>query len=283
MGARLREARFGQDRRLFRIDWIEPSKNRLVRNPENTVILSESKGERRRPYTVRMSDLFGEPDAAEMIVELRPTQRDANRVTVRVGQKAGKKKPRVVATLTVRLIADMDLRVGQAWTDELAKQVEGGVGIDKAMRSAMTRLSRRAMSGWMLRGKLKTAGHTHAVIHQVLERLAELDLLDDEQFGRSLVRETMARKPAGPALLKQKLFQKGIRGALADRLVAEATADTESQHDAAIAFARKKAASMASLDKTTRDRRLYGQLARRGFDPDTIRAALDAVKQGDSA
>eukprot|EP00752_Nemacystus_decipiens_P013508 g11966.t1 len=228
-----------------------------------------------------MPDLFGEPDAAEVIVEIRPTQRDANRATIRVGLSEkikGGKKPRVVATLTTRLIADLDLRVGQAWTDALAKQVEGGVGIDKAMRSAMTRLSRRAMSGWMLRDKLKTAGHSHAVIDQVLERLAELDLLDDEQFGRALVRETMARKPAGPALLKQKLFQKGIRGALADRLVAEATADTESQHDAAITFAQKKAASMRNLDATTRNRRLYGQLARRGFDPDTIRAAMDAVR-----
>ena len=227
-----------------------------------------------------MPDLFGDESEAEQIVAIRPTQRDANRATIRVGVEGAKKKPRVVATLTTRIIADMGLHVGQAWTDELAKQVEGGVGFDKAMRAAMNRLSRRAMSGWMLRDKLRQLGHGNAVIDQVLERLAELDLLDDEQFGRSLVRDAMAHKPAGPALLKQKLFQKGIRGALADKLVAEATADTEAQHDAAIAFALKKAASMASMDATTRDRRLYGQLARRGFAPDTIRAAMEAVKRG---
>ena len=215
---------------------------------------------------------------------IRPTQRDANRATIRVGRKGdsatpGRKKPRVVATLTVRRIADLDLHAGQVWNDELATLVESNVGIDKAMRSAMTRLSRRAMSGWMLRDKLKTAGHEHVVIDQVLERLAELDLLDDEQFGRALVRETMARKPAGPALLKQKLYQKGIRGSLADRLVAEATADRDEQQDAATAFALKKAASMMRLDRVTRERRLYGQLARRGFGPDTIRAAMEAVRQ----
>ena len=153
------------------------------------------------------------------------------------------------------------------------------MGLDKAMRSAMRRLSQRSMSGWMLRDKLKTQGHEHVVIDAVLERLAELDLLNDEQFGRALVRDTMARKPAGPALLKQKLFQKGIRGALADKLIAEATADQDAQQDAAIAFARKRAGSMASLDKATRERRLYGQLARRGFDPDTIRTAIEAVKR----
>lgn len=236
-------------------------------------------------YTGCMPDLFGQEDEPEVIVAIRPTQRDANRATIRVGRKGdsatpGRKKPRVVATLTVRRIADLDLHVGQVWNEELAVLVEGSVGIDKAMRSAMNRLSQRAMTGWMLRDKLKRQGHEHVVIDQVLERLAELDLLDDEQFGRALIRDTMARKPAGPALLKQKLYQKGIRGALADRLVSEATADRDEQAEGAIAFAVKKAASMANLDKTTRDRRLYGQLARRGFGPDTIRAAMDAVKRG---
>ncbi len=225
-----------------------------------------------------MPDLFGQDDAQEVVVEIRPTQRDANRATIRVGPPKAK-KPRVVATLTTRLIADLGLRVGQAWTPELAKQVEGGVGFDKAIRAAMTRLSRRSMSGWMLAGKLKALGHEPAVIEAVLERLAELDLLDDERFGRALIRDVLSRKPAGPALLKQKLYQKGIRGSLADRLVAEATADGDAQRDSAVAFARRKAASMADLDKPTRDRRLCGQLARRGFGPDTIRAAMEAVQR----
>jgi regulatory protein len=233
-----------------------------------------------------MPDLFGESEDSEQIVAIRPTQRDANRATIRVGRPGdsatpGRKKPRVVATLTVRRIADLDLHVGQVWTDELAEQVQANVGVDKAMRSAMSRLSQRSMTGWMLRDKLKKQGHEHVVIDQVLERLAELDLLDDEQFGRSLIRDTMARKPAGPALLKQKLYQKGIRGAMADKLIAEATADRDEQAEAAIEFAKKKARSMAKLDKTTRERRLYGQLARRGFGPDTIRAAMEAVKRDD--
>jgi regulatory protein len=228
-----------------------------------------------------MADLFGQDQAQETIVEIRPTQRDPNRATIRVGVAGAKKKPRVVATLNSRSIADLDLRVGQAWTDALARRVEAGVGYDKAMRAAMNRLSQRSMSGGMLRDKLKTLGHEAVVIDAVLERLAELDLLDDEKFGRALVRDQIARKPAGPALLKQKLYQKGIRGSLADKLVAEVTDDRESQQDAATEFAKKRAASMARLDKQTRDRRLYGQLARRGFTPDTIRAAMDAVKRGD--
>lgn len=233
-----------------------------------------------------MPDLFGQDDAQEVILELRPTQRDANRATVRVGlpvRKADgtKRKGRVVATLSSRAIADLGLHVGQVWTEALALEVEVGVGFDKAMRAAMNRLSRRAMSGQMVRDKLRMLGHEAVVVAAVLERLADLDLLDDERFGRALIREVMARKPAGGALLKQKLYQKGIRGSLADRLVSEATSDSDAQRDAAEAFARERAASMARLDAATRRRRLYGQLARRGFDLDTIRYAMQAVGRDD--
>lgn len=230
-----------------------------------------------------MADWFGEDAAQEKILAIVSTQRDANRATVRVGLSArkadgGRRKGRVVATLTARAIADLGLQAGQVWDDRLAEQVEAAAGLDKAMRAAMNRLSRRLMSGWVLRDKLKTLGHSEAVIDAVIDRLTELDLLDDEQYGRALVRDTQARKAAGPALLKQKLYQKGIRGALADRLVAEATADEDTQRDAAAAFARRRAATMTHLDTPTRRRRLYGQLARRGFDPDTIRWAMDAVE-----
>lgn len=232
-----------------------------------------------------MPDLFGDEPEQEVILAIKPTQRDANRATVRVGSSqrkadGSKRKGRVVATLTSRAIADMGLQVGQDWTPQLAKEIEAATGLDKAMRAAMNRLSRRSMSGWMVRDKLRTLGHEGHVIDAVIERLGELDLLDDEKFGRALIRDTLSRKPAGPALLKQKLYKKGIRGSLADRLVQEATGDPDGQREAAITFARKRAASMAHLDGATRKRRLYGQLARRGFDPDTIRWAMEAVDQG---
>jgi regulatory protein len=119
------------------------------------------------------------------------------------------------------------------------------------------------------------------VIDQVIERLSELDLLDDRAFGRALIRELTRAKPAGPNLLKQKLYAKGLDRQLIDELVADATADLDEQADGATAFARKKARSMQHLDPDQQKRRLYGQLARRGFTPDAIRTAMDAVLRDD--
>ena len=213
------------------------------------------------------------------IVAIRPTQRDPNRATIRVATQEGR-KGRVAATLNQTKIHELGLSVGQVWDDALAQRVADAALYDKAFRSAMTRLARRAMSRGMLDDKLRQAGHGDEVRAAVFNRLDDLGLIDDEAFGKALIAETTRSKPAGPRLLRQKLFQKGIDASLIDRLLEDHeqhTAQQDDPHADAIAFARKRAASLARFDDATRRRRLYGQLARRGFDPDTIRAAMDAA------
>jgi len=217
------------------------------------------------------------PDDPKLkITALSPTARDPHRLMVRVG--TGDKKGKVMATLSTRLINDLGLYPGQPWDDTIAQQVEDAKGFDKAFRAASNRLARRAMSRWMIDDKLRQLDHTPGTRAAVLDRLEELDLINDEQFGQMLIRSVLSRKPAGPMLLKQKLFAKGIRGALADRLVAEATDDPDEQRDTALAFAEKKLATMGRLDPDARYRRLYGQLARRGFNSDTIRHVMETLR-----
>lgn len=217
------------------------------------------------------------PDEPKLkITALSPTARDPSRLMVRVG--TGEVKGKVMATLSTKLITDLGLCPGQPWDDALAQTVEDAKGFDKAFRAATRRLARRAMSRRMIDDKLRQLEHSAGTRQQVLDRLEQLDLIDDEQFGRMLVRAEMSRKPAGPMLLKQKLFAKGISGSLADKLVTEATDDPDEQRDTALTFAQKKLATMARLDPDTRYRRLYGQLARRGFKSDTIRHVMETLR-----
>jgi regulatory protein len=84
-------------------------------------------------------------------------------------------------------------------------------------------------------------------------------------------------------LLRQKLYQKGIGRSLIEKLVGEAT-DAQDLAPGAVELARKKLRSMQRLDIDTRKRRLYGLLARRGFNPDTISSVMaelaDEIQQG---
>lgn len=204
------------------------------------------------------------------ITAIRPLARDADRVAVRVGR-------RTVATLSIKQVAELGLAVGQAYDDALASRLADAEAYDKALRDAMSRLNRKPLSRRQLDTKLRDNGHDADTRRNVLDRLEELNLLDDEAFGRVIIRNLLTRRAAGPRLLQQKLYDKGLDRAVIDRLIAE-TVTTEDQADQAVTFARKKLASLQRHDPATRRRRLYGALARRGYTPDTISAAMSALR-----
>ena len=178
-----------------------------------------------------------------------------------------------MGTLPISKVEDLGIEVGQVWDDAMAERVAQAGVYDKALRQAMNRLNRRAMSRRDLGRKLHGLGYDEPVREAVLDRLTELQFLDDEVYARALIDATMRRKPAGPQLLRQKLYQKGIDGSLIERLVSEAT-DAVDLAPGAVELARKKLRTMQRVDAETKRRRLYGLLARRGFNPDTISSVM---------
>lgn len=198
------------------------------------------------------------------ITSLAASPRDPRMVLVKVGK-------RTAARVSAKHVADLGLSPGLIWTEALATRVAAAAAHDKAMNDAMRRLNRRALSRRQLDDKLKQREHPPEVREQVLDRLEELSLLDDAAFGRALIREINNRRPAGPRLLAQKLRQKGLDSTLIDKLLAEHRdqADRDPTEDA-VRLAEKKLASLARFDAPTLKRRVYGLLARRGFEPDVI-------------
>jgi len=207
---------------------------------------------------------------ARRITAITTTKRDSQRATIKVDDEA-------VATLSQKRIAQLGVEVGQPWDATLAREVEAAASFDKAMMHAMNALSRKALSRFELDRKLERKGHEDTVRRDALDRLVELELIDDAALGEALVRELMQTQPAGPRLLRHKLMQKGLERALIDRLVDEATRDSDEQYDSALALARKRLARLRDLEPAKRKRRLYGQLARRGFEPETIDRVMEAL------
>ncbi len=108
---------------------------------------------------------------------------------------------------------------------------------------------------------------------EVLDRFTEVGLLDDAAFARDWV-AAGARRQRGRRVLAQELAQKGV----APELIDEALAGQEPGDDleVALALARRKAGSLAGLDRQVRYRRLCGVLQRRGFSGAVI---SDVVRQ----
>ena len=116
---------------------------------------------------------------------------------------------------------------------------------DAHLEAALKWLDRAPLSRRRLIDKMTRAGWDEAESHRVADRLAAMGAIDDEAMGRALIEEIQSRKPAGPALLRARLLQRGLDDDLIDRLIQETTehSDADLVADAA-ALARKRLRSL---------------------------------------
>lgn len=89
---------------------------------------------------------------------------------------------------------------------------------------ALSLLSHREHSKKELTTKLKTRGHEDEEIEAIIERLEEINYLNDERFAEIFVRSRIS-KPLGASRIQQELIQKGINSELAKNAISEANAD----------------------------------------------------------
>jgi regulatory protein len=114
----------------------------------------------------------------------------------------------------------------------------------------------------------------------VLDRFAEVGLIDDAAFARAWVSSRQAGRGLARRALSAELRAKGVEPEVAAEAVA--AVDDEDERDAARRLVDRKLGSMRRLDRTTATRRLMGMLARKGYNGGlaaaVIRDALDRLE-----
>lgn len=110
------------------------------------------------------------------------------------------------------------------------------------------------------------------VVGRVLDRLAEVGLVDDRAFAEAWVASRQEHKHLSRRALRDELTRKGIDRTIIDDVVAGVEPDDE--YHAAYALAERKARSMSGLAPEVRWRRLAGALARRGFSAGVVTRVL---------
>lgn len=123
-----------------------------------------------------------------------------------------------------------------------------------------------------VRTKLAEAGYEDDLVDEVVGRLTELRLLDDEAFARAWVRER-TRGRAG-AVLVGELTAKGVVRDVAEAAVEEAIPDEEQQ---AAEVAATLVGKVARLPLREQGSRLNQMLLRRGFAVEAATAGVRAV------
>lgn len=143
------------------------------------------------------------------------------------------------------------------------------VGLDCARERALALLGYRDRSVHELRRKLAADGYDDEIAGVVVERLLELQLLDDREFA---TRWASGRRTAGygPSRIRQELREKGVT----DVVIADVlgTEDDETL----VRRARRLLRDGDTADSKSRQR-AYARLARRGYPPSVISRALESA------
>ena len=136
---------------------------------------------------------------------------------------------------------------------------------------ALSLLSHREHSKQELVTKLKTKGHEEEEISATIERLEEMNYLNDERFAEIFVRSRLS-KPLGAGRIQQELIQKGINSELAKTAILEANVDW---FELAKQLKERRFGEEASTDfKEKAKQSRYLQY--RGFDFEQIKYAVSS-------
>ena len=147
---------------------------------------------------------------------------------------------------------------------------------DNGLNYAYRLLGYRARSVREIESRLEAKGYDRSTIRKVIDRLKDLNYLNDLEFARSWVNERMKSKPRGRALLRHELRSKGIDKGIIDSVIAEfIQPEDEYRMAKGIADQRLKHKGEGNTDKLKK--RIHDHLVRRGFAYDAVDQVLREI------
>lgn len=143
---------------------------------------------------------------------------------------------------------------------------------------ALRLLTARSYTARSLHRKLTQKGFAPEASQAVMDRLESSGLIDDAKYAEQYARSKVLTSGASKRRVVQDLRRKGIAQPLADAALAKVFADEEvDPAKMAEKAARKKVAQMGDLEPLVLRRRLFGFLARKGYELDDIKRAVSKV------
>ncbi len=131
-----------------------------------------------------------------------------------------------------------------------------------------------------LRQKLKQKEFAAPIIEEVLDRLEQEKLVDDDLFAKEWTRQRMEGQRKGKLWIRQELRQKGITNELIAEVLDDVSADAE--FDTALTAGRKKWKQVRG-DVQEKKRKTFPYLMRRGFSMDLVRRVMNRLMEEDGA
>lgn len=142
--------------------------------------------------------------------------------------------------------------------------------VEKAKAYVLRLLSRRAHTKKEICDKLAGRGYEQGAIEQTLSMLKRLNLIDDELFARQFVEQRLRLRPSGRMALVRDLAHRGVPAEIIDCVLDDVLAGIDNE-DVALDLMMSRANRYRGLSREKAIGRMYGFLARRGFEVSVAR------------
>ena len=145
---------------------------------------------------------------------------------------------------------------------------------EQARALCLRLLTARARTRAELKGQLAKRGYPDDISAQVLDRLAEVGLVDDAGFAEQWVRSRRVNAGKGKRALAAELRTKGVDNEVITAALADIDAGAERERAEQLVRDKLRREHLGDDDDAKVMRRLLGMLARRGYHQSM---ALDVV------
>ncbi|RME87794.1 MAG: regulatory protein RecX [Anaerolineae bacterium] len=200
------------------------------------------------------------------ITAIQPQKKNPRRVNIYLDGEFAFGLSRIVAAW---------LRVGQHLSAEKIAQLREEDQREKAYQQALRFLSYRPRSQAEIRRNLRKHDIPESIIEDIIQRLEEIGLANDEEFARAWIENRNTFRPRSRRALTSELRQKGVPEDIIRSVLDENTDDEHLAYQAGLRKARK----LAHLEWPDFRRKLGDFLARRGFNYSVIAPLLRQLWQ----
>ena len=177
------------------------------------------------------------------------------------------------------LVLRHELRKGRELSAREQQEIAADDAVQVAKEAAFNYLSYRDRTEHEMRDKLQEKAFSAPIIEEVIDRLYELDYLDDTAYAERYARERFERKGYGPRRIRRELRRRGV-GPHDIEDAAAAVFDRETALEKARGHTRKRLSRLArESDPWKRRKKLSDYLLRRGFDYDIARQVVDETAE----
>ena len=162
------------------------------------------------------------------------------------------------------------LKIAEPISEETYRYITETTLYIKAQNTALKFLGYKMRTEKEVLDKLIKEQYSEEIIARVMEFLIKYDYINDREYCRRYIKETLKLRPKGIYMIKSELKAKGIDEDTADEALEEAQID---ELCVAEMLLEKKYEGFAEMDQKELTR-VYGYLQRRGFSFGIIKEAV---------